>query len=446
MSTNNHDDWFNHWFAAMPEGKLELIDGKLIISTLTGSRRVLYELLQDYGPDYVLPMAPTALWWEALRTVFAPQPEPQTLADWRIWAAEFAYTPEVALAGPHGSGRHTQLYNLLKWGLYHFGNATNLGKQYGCDWVIRLGEDGFTPDVVFIDRVRLANLYNRYLEGPPAIAIEVIEEGSADQDRILKRQRYEQGGVPEYWLIEPEAMTITFHQLQPDGRYAALVVGPQDLKRLVETKQDITYASVAVPGLTLSLLQLWTGEEHDWQERWPPFLPTQRQPNPLPKGARDDGIEWDTIPFAPRVALTPTPLRFEEFVSWCGRAKFERYGGGLKIDGSEGSRRVAGMLLMTFGLYEVVTLAHPHEWITFLERIPYQAEVEALTAKIMSQATYKPSVLRQDEASYYVGELAAMPEIDGFGASQEECEQDLRNQVRGWLLLRIARREPLPTF
>lgn len=83
--------------------------------------------------------------------------------------------------------------------------------------------------------------------------------------------------------------------------------------------------------------------------------------------------------------------------------------------------------------------------MTFLDRTPYQAEVEELTAQVMPQATYKPSVLRHDK-TYYMGELAALPDVDGFGASLEECEQDLRNQVRGWFLLRIARREPLPVF
>src|SRR5947209_2588674 len=67
MITDDGDAEFERHWAAMPEGKLELIDGKLIISTLSGSRWIMREILKDYGPDIVLPMAPPTLWWSALR-------------------------------------------------------------------------------------------------------------------------------------------------------------------------------------------------------------------------------------------------------------------------------------------------------------------------------------------------------------------------------------------
>ena len=58
MTTENDINRLEHRWDTLPEGKLELIDGKLLISTLAGSRRILWELLMDYGPGYVLPMAP----------------------------------------------------------------------------------------------------------------------------------------------------------------------------------------------------------------------------------------------------------------------------------------------------------------------------------------------------------------------------------------------------
>jgi hypothetical protein len=39
----------------------------------------------------------------------------------------------------------------------------------------------------------------------------------------------------------------------------------------------------------------------------------------------------------------------------------------LKIDGWEATRRIFGMLLMTFGLVDIVKLAHPRDWVLFLE-------------------------------------------------------------------------------
>ncbi|MGH8056162.1 MAG: Uma2 family endonuclease [Candidatus Entotheonellia bacterium] len=384
-------------------------------------------------------------WWAALQHAFNPHPQPQTPAAWSAWADGVDYQADVAPAGPQGTEAHHRLYELLRWGMCHFGEMSRWGRQLGRDFVIRLGEHGLTPDLVFIDRERLAHLDDRYLEGPPAIAIELVMTGSAAQDRTLKRQLYEQGGVPEYWLIDPECGHSTFYRLQPSGRYASLVLEARDVQRLLETNQDYLYRSEAVPGLSLSMRQLWSMAAHDRQDRWAHFVPVAPHPEPLPSHrARDDGIAWDSIPFAPRVALEPTPIRFAEYASWCGRAKFEWYGGGLKIDGSEGTRRVAGMLLLTFGLVEVVKLAQPRTWVTLLDRGTYRTAVEYHTRRLMRQAQYRPLVQHQDGKTTYHGAIPGLPDLSGFGETIEACAHDLTHPVQAWVLRRIARREPLP--
>ena len=113
MSTDRADGWFERHWAEMPEGKLELIGGKLIISTLAGSRRVL----QDYGPALFLPMAPPELWWRALEGSYSPRPRPGTLSAWHDWADHLAYEPEVPAAGPRGTARHRRTYDIMHWGL-----------------------------------------------------------------------------------------------------------------------------------------------------------------------------------------------------------------------------------------------------------------------------------------------------------------------------------------
>ena len=73
------------------------------------------------------------------------------------------------------------------------------------------------PDVVFIARDRLG-IIGKAINGPADLAVEVISLGHRQRDRIEKRDLYEQYGVKEYWLIDPEAQTVEVLHLV-NGRY-----------------------------------------------------------------------------------------------------------------------------------------------------------------------------------------------------------------------------------
>lgn len=73
------------------------------------------------------------------------------------------------------------------------------------------------PDVVFISNERRAIIQTR-LMGAADLVCEVISPASRRRDRIDKRDLYEQHGVKEYWLLDPEAVTV--EALYPtDGQY-----------------------------------------------------------------------------------------------------------------------------------------------------------------------------------------------------------------------------------
>jgi len=69
------------------------------------------------------------------------------------------------------------------------------------------------PDVVFISKKRLGIIKDR-LMGAADLVAEVISPESRRRDRIDKRDLYEQHGVREYWLIDPEAGTVEVLHLE----------------------------------------------------------------------------------------------------------------------------------------------------------------------------------------------------------------------------------------
>ena len=73
------------------------------------------------------------------------------------------------------------------------------------------------PDVVFIANERLGIIKERIM-GAADLVAEVISPGSRRRDRIDKRDLYEQHGVREYWLIDPEAKTVEVLHLE-SGTY-----------------------------------------------------------------------------------------------------------------------------------------------------------------------------------------------------------------------------------
>ncbi|MFN3407632.1 MAG: Uma2 family endonuclease [Limisphaerales bacterium] len=63
------------------------------------------------------------------------------------------------------------------------------------------------PDVFFIAKARLG-LVRDYVAGAPDLAVEVVSHDSWKRDRVEKKALYEQAGVTEYWIVDPDAETI----------------------------------------------------------------------------------------------------------------------------------------------------------------------------------------------------------------------------------------------
>ena len=103
------------------------------------------------------------------------------------------------------------------------------------------------PDVAFIARERLG-IIARAIMGPADLVAEIVSLGGRNRDRIEKRDLYEQHGVKEYWIIDPEPQTVDVLCLV-NSRY----------ELAMRCTRGQTAASRLLPGFELTLDWLFQG-------------------------------------------------------------------------------------------------------------------------------------------------------------------------------------------
>jgi len=105
---------------------------------------------------------------------------------------------------------------------------------------VRLRENlVYRPDVVFLSAAKAGRCRDALTETPDLI-VEVVSPDSRPFDTKTKRRDYEQAGVGEYWLIDPERESFTF-----------LVLDDRTFAEKAQT--DSAFESTVLPGLVLDL-------------------------------------------------------------------------------------------------------------------------------------------------------------------------------------------------
>lgn len=74
------------------------------------------------------------------------------------------------------------------------------------------------PDLVFVPRAGRAGITERGVESVPGLVVEVISPASSELDRHKKPPRYRDFGVPEYWIVDPDARTVEAYRLRQGGQ------------------------------------------------------------------------------------------------------------------------------------------------------------------------------------------------------------------------------------
>jgi len=118
-----------------------------------------------------------------------------------LWDGEIIMSP-----APHPDHQRIVRGFFLK--LHRFVEERNLGEVlFSPVDVVLTRHRAVQPDVLFVSKGRLDIIQN-HLTAAPDLAMEVISEGSWQRDRIQKKALYEQFGLPEYWIVDPDSRSI----------------------------------------------------------------------------------------------------------------------------------------------------------------------------------------------------------------------------------------------
>ena len=104
----------------------------------------------------------------------------------------------------------------------------------------------FQPDVVVLLKANRKKLKERHIVGAPDLAVEIVSPSSETHDRHKKIDAYTRAGVPEYWIVDPDARTVEVLAWEK-GEYQSQGV----------YRGKATLSSRIVPGLSVQVEQFF---------------------------------------------------------------------------------------------------------------------------------------------------------------------------------------------
>ena len=185
---------------------------------------------------------------EALSAALEPTAPPKmTYEEFLAWADEDTLAEWVdgeVIMGSPASRSHQDVADFLTSVLRSFVEERGLGLVLSAPFQVKL-ERGLEPYLIFLAQAHLNRLKESHVEGPPDLVVEIVSPESMERDRGERFYEYARGGVPEYWLIDPQAHWAEFYRLK--GSYY----------RPAFSGEEGVYRSEALPGFWLRVEWLW---------------------------------------------------------------------------------------------------------------------------------------------------------------------------------------------
>jgi Uma2 family endonuclease len=111
---------------------------------------------------------------------------------------------DVLIMSPAPTPRHQHFAKQVFKAIERLVEMKDLGEVFFSPIDVYLNENNvFQPDIVFISKEKLHIIdWNKGIMGAPQLVVEILSKGNKNID--VNKKIYEQSGVNEYWLIDPQ--------------------------------------------------------------------------------------------------------------------------------------------------------------------------------------------------------------------------------------------------
>ena len=147
----------------------------------------------------------------------------------KLTYADYCLTPDderyelldgELIVAPAPNSAHQRVDAKLGWRLAQFVEQRGVGQVFFAPYDVVLSEtDVVQPDLLFISNEHAYIITSANACGAPDLVVEILSPSTAERDRTFKRALYARYGVREYWLVDPDAQTVTVLLLD-DGDFA----------------------------------------------------------------------------------------------------------------------------------------------------------------------------------------------------------------------------------
>ena len=148
---------------------------------------------------------------------------------------------------PPGTNHQTVVLNIAALLRAHV-VSKKLGRVFVAPTAVVFSEhDAVEPDVFFISKANASIITPKNIQGAPDLVVEVLSPSTASNDRGPKLKKYDDGGVREYWIVDPLAKTVEIREFR-------------GTRRTRTYQDDQSFQSDLFPGLTVRLEEIFSTE------------------------------------------------------------------------------------------------------------------------------------------------------------------------------------------